>query len=461
MASKLRQLDMTHGRILPQVVRFALPVALTNILQLLFNTADTMVVGRFANSFCMAAIGSTTVIVSLLVNAALGISTGTNVLIARHLGARQENEVSDIVHNSITLSLLLGLGGMLAGFFLSAPLLRLLNTPDELIGLASRYLKIYFIGVPGTMVYNFGAAVLRANGDTRRPMRYLTLSGIVNVILNIVTVVFLHMDVEGVAIATVVSQYLSMFLLLRCLMNIEGCSRLEIRKLRLQWASIGRILRIGFPCCIESILFSVSNVIITRGINSFGSGVVAASTAVSNLESFISSAVSTGNVTAVTFVSQNYGAREFARMRKVRNICLATFCCIGIVLGVSFYCFGRPLLRIFVRADDPNYDIIMQEGMLKMLCIFPWKFTLGMQNVGAGSVRGLGKTWQPMVITLVGTCFSRVIWMYTIFRLFHYTFIMYILFPITWGGTGLFYFFYFQKNLKKLEKDHLAAQHTA
>ena len=284
MAASIEQVNMIEGALLPKVLRFSLPLAATGVLQLLFNAADVIVVGKFAGATALAAVGATTALINLLVNAFMGISVGVNILVARYLGCREDERVRACVHTAFALSLLLGLVVMVAGLTLSTPMLELMKTPKDVLPLSSLYLRIYFLGIPGTIMYNFGAALLRAFGDTKRPMLFLTISGIVNACLNLFFVIVCGMSVDGVATATVISQYISLFLVVRCLRRSEGLSHLELKSIRLDREESLRMIQIGLPAGLQSTLFSISNVLIQSSVNSFGASVVAANTAASNIE---------------------------------------------------------------------------------------------------------------------------------------------------------------------------------
>ena len=317
MAATIEQVNMTEGALLPKIIRFSLPLAATGVLQLRFNAADVIVVGKFAGATALAAVGATTALVALLVNALMSISVGVNILVARYLGCREHDRVRTCVHTVFALSFVLGLIVMVAGLTLSTPLLELMKTPEDVLPLSSLYLRIYFIGVPGTVMYNFGAALLRAFGDTKRPMVFLTVSGVVNACLNLFFVIVCHMSVDGVATATVISQYISLFLVVRCLCRSEGLSHLELKEIRLDKEESIRMIQIGFPAGLQSMLFSISNVLVQSSVNSFGASVVAANTAASNIEGFIYTAMNSVFHAAITFTSQNLGAGKLSRTKRV------------------------------------------------------------------------------------------------------------------------------------------------
>ena len=427
---------MTEGRPLPQIIRFSVPLALTGILQLLFNAADVIVVGKFAGSTSLAAVGATSSLINLLTGAFIGISVGVNILVARYIGCRDDDGVSRAVHSAVTLSLLLGIVTFLLGFFLSTPMLALMDTPADVLALASLYLRIYFIGVPGALIYNFAAAVLRAYGDTKRPLLFLAVSGVLNVLLNLFFVIVCRLDVAGVAIATVVSQYVSVVMILVCLMRQEGPSRLCLAKLRLHPSEALRMIQIGLPAGLQSVVFNISNVMVQSCVNSFGADVIAANTAASNLAAFTYTAMNAVFHAAITFTSQNLGARRYDRIWSIFRNCLLTVLLIGVPLCVVSTVFGPQLLSIYVSKNDPAYDAVIAMGMIRTYYVTTPYFLCGMMEVCCGMVRGLGKSWLPMVVTIFGACVLRIIWIYTIFAWDRTLPALYISYPISWALTA-------------------------
>ena len=330
--ARTKELDMLNGALLPKLMMFSLPLALTGILQLLFNAADVIVVGKFAGSTSLAAVGATSALINLLTGAFIGISVGVNILVARYIGCRDDAGVSRAVHSAITLSLLLGVVTFLLGFFLSTPMLELMGTPDDVLRLASLYLRIYFIGIPGALIYNFAAAILRAYGDTKRPLLFLAVSGVLNVFLNLFFVIVCRLDVAGVAIATVVSQYVSVVLILVCLMRQTGPARLSLRQLRLHPSEALRMIQIGLPAGLQSVVFNISNVMVQSCVNSFGADVIAANTASANIAAFTYTAMNAVFHAAITFTSQNLGARRYDRIWNIFWNCQLTVMLIGVPL---------------------------------------------------------------------------------------------------------------------------------
>ena len=346
--AKNNELDMLNGALLPKILMFSLPLALTGILQLLFNAADVIVVGKFAGSTSLAAVGATSALVNLLTGAFIGISVGVNILVARYAGCRDDARVGRAVHSAIALSLVLGVVTFLLGFFLSTPMLEWMDTPDDVLALASLYLRIYFIGIPGALIYNFAAAILRAYGDTKRPLIFLAISGVLNVFLNLFFVIVCELDVAGVAIATVVSQYVAVVLILICLVRQEGPAKLKLREIRLHPDEALRMIQIGLPAGLQSVVFNISNVMVQSCVNSFGADVIAANTAATNIAAFTYTAMNSVFHASITFTSQNLGARRYDRVMKIFWACQATVLLIGIPLCILSTVFGPQLLSIYV-----------------------------------------------------------------------------------------------------------------
>jgi putative MATE family efflux protein len=434
--AKIESVDMTHGSIFPKIVRFSLPLAATGILQLLFNAADVIVVGKFSGSRSLAAVGSTSALINLLVGAFIGLSIGANILVARYLGCRQDEHVRRSVHCSIALSAILGVAVLGLGLWLSVPLLRLMQTPDEVLPLAAQYLRIYFLGVPAALVYNFGAAVLRAFGDTRRPLLYLTISGVVNVFLNLLFVIVFRLDVAGVAIATVISQYISLALVLLLLFRAEGLCRLRLRELRLYRDETRQIVAIGLPAGLTSIVFNISNVIIQGAVNSFGASAIAGNAAAASLDSFINNGMDAVAQAAITFTSQNLGAGKYERIGKIYRSCVVTALAIGLPMCAICLLFGPQLLSIYISRADPTYRDVIAFGMVRIRWVSAVYFTCGMMNVCCGMIRGLGKSWLPMFVTAIGACGLRIVWIVTVFAAHRELSVLYASYPVSWIVTS-------------------------
>ena len=433
------QIDMIHGPLAGKLLVFAIPLMLSSILQLLFNAADVIVVGRWSGSQSLAAVGSNTSLINLMVNLFVGFSVGTNVVVARDLGAGREEDVRDSVHTSIALSLVSGVVLMGLGLLLSRQMLELMGSPEDVIGLAAVYLRIYFCGMPGNMLYNFGAAILRAQGDTKRPLYFLTAAGIINVILNLVFVIVFHMDVAGVALATIISQYVSAILVLLTLMRDKGPLRVDLRALRLDMKVVRRILQVGLPAGFQGMVFSISNVVIQSSINSFGSTVVAGSAASSNIEGFVYAGMNAFYQTALTFTSQNYGACECKRVDRIMGLCLLYSGLIGLVLGNLAYLFGYPLGSIYAPGQE---EVIAQAVDRLSICCTTY-FLCGLMDTQVGVLRGIGYSVVPMIVSLVGSCALRLLWVATIFQLNRTPEMLYFSYPVSWAITAATHFVFF------------------
>ena len=433
------QIDMIHGPLAGKLLVFAIPLMLSSILQLLFNAADVIVVGRWSGKEALAAVGSNTSLINLMVNLFVGFSVGTNVVVARDLGAGREEDVRDSVHTSIALSLVSGVVLMGLGLLLSRQMLELMGSPEDVIGLAAVYLRIYFCGMPGNMIYNFGAAILRAQGDTKRPLYFLTAAGIINVILNLVFVIVFHMDVAGVALATIISQYVSAILVLLTLMRDKGPLRVDLRALRLDMKVVRRILQVGLPAGFQGMVFSISNVVIQSSINSFGSTVVAGSAASSNIEGFVYAGMNAFYQTALTFTSQNYGACECKRVDRIMGLCLLYSGLIGLVLGNLAYLFGYPLGSIYAPGQE---EVIAQAVDRLSICCTTY-FLCGLMDTQVGVLRGIGYSVVPMIVSLVGSCALRLLWVATIFQLNRTPEMLYLSYPVSWAITAATHFVFF------------------
>lgn len=446
------EIDMTNGPIFSKIILFSFPLMLTGILQLFFNAADVVVVGKFAGSLALAAVGSTGSLVNLLVNVFIGISTGVNVLAARLYGSRSAKDMSRCVHNSILLSGILGIFVGIWGFFLSTPMLRIMNTAPEVLPLASLYLKIYFLGVPATVVYNFGAAILRAIGDTDRPLRFLLLSGIVNVVLNLITVVGFHMSVAGVAIATAASQYVAAILVILCLMKSQGIYRLQLRKLRMDKEMLIWTLQIGVPAGLQSTLFSLANVTIQSAINSFGHVVMAGNSAAGSVDGFIYVAMNAFYHASLSFTSQNVGAKKYERLNRVLFSCVASVIATGLTVSSLVYCFGPKLLSLYVASDDPERDVVIAAGMVRLTYVGLPYFLCGLMEVATGALRGIGKSWTPLIISTLGACVFRIFWVSVVFNAFPTLEVLYYSYPISWFITPTAHFIALYLARKKMNK---------
>ena len=418
--------------LLPAILRFSIPLMLTGILQLAYNTADSIIVGRYAGHASLAAVGSTTSIIFLIITLFNGVSIGANYMAARDFGAQDDNGLFRTVHCAAFLSVILGLLACVCGLLLSTPLLRWADAPEDVLPLSVLYLRIYFLGVPALVVYNFGSALLRAVGDTFYPLLFMIVSGALNVALNLLLVVVIPLDVAGVAIATSVSQLLSAVLVTVRLCTFRGPCRLDLRKIRLYPDRTGQMLRLGFSAGLQGVLFSASNVMIQSAINSFGSMVVAGNSASSNLEGFVYTAMNAFAQAAVTFTSQNIGARKYHNLDRVIRNCLLCVVVTGLVLGGGAALAGHQLLRFY---SSDTAVIATGAERLRLICGF--YLLCGIMDVLASSLRGLGYSVLPMVVSLVGVCVLRLVWIATIFQLNRTPFMLYISYPISWALTAL------------------------
>ena len=431
MAQTSRTADLTTGPMLQKIILFSLPLAASSILQLLFNAADVIVVGRFAGSTALAAVGSNGSLINLLVNLFVGLSLGANVVAARCFGAKDERGVQDTVHTAVTLGLVSGVLLAFVGFFAARGLLELMSCPEDVIDLSALYLKIYFIGMPMSMLYNFSSALLRAVGDTKRPLYCLAAAGIINVVLNLVFVIGFRMSVAGVALATILSETDSACMVTAMLMRETGALHLDLHKLGFHAGSLKQILLIGLPAGLQSTVFSLSNVVIQSSINSFGSTVVAGSSASSNIEGFVYTGMNAFAQAAVTFTSQNIGARKYENLDRVMRNCLLCAVCPGIGLGGGAALAGTQLLH-FYSTDAA----VVAAGLERLRVICGTYLLCGTMDVLASSLRGLGYSVLPMVVSLIGSCLLRLVWIATIFQLNRTPFMLYISYPISWILTA-------------------------
>lgn len=442
MSSKTKQyeMDMCSGTILRKMLMFALPLMLSSILQLLFNAADIVVVGKFAGDNSLAAVGSNTALINLLTNLFIGLSIGANVVAARHYGAKAWDDLRRTVHTAMLLSMLSGALLLVLGVIGAEQMLIWMQTPEEVLPLATVYLRIYFLGMISTMVYNFGSALLRAVGDTKRPLYFLLCAGIINVILNLLFVIGFQMDVMGVAIATVISETVSALLVLRCLVKEKGGIHLELRAMRIDRKKMLQILRIGLPAGFQGVVFALSNVVIQSSVNIFGNIVVAGNSAAANLEGFVYMAMNAFYQTTLSFVSQNYGAGEQKRINRIVLLGEACVIVTGTLLGNMVVFFGNDLLQIY--SNNPE---VIAAGMVRLHYISMIYALCGIMDVMVGALRGIGYSIMPMIVSIVGVCVLRLIWLATVFQIpeFHKIETVYLSYPVTWILTSLVYIVFF------------------
>ena len=444
---KSYEIDMCDGPLLSKILLFSVPLMMSGILQLLFNAADIIVVGRFAGSSALAAVGSTSSLINLLINVFVGLSVGVNVLVAKYYGGQREKDMSETVHTAVLTSLLSGLFLVILGGIAARPLLHLMGTPDDVLDQAVLYMRIYFLGMPVLMVYNFGAAILRAIGDTRRPLYFLFMAGVVNVALNLFFVIGLGMGVDGVGWATVISEHVSALLVLKSLMEAPGALKLNLKELRIHPKKLKRIVKIGLPAGMQGAIFSISNVLIQSSVNSFGSIAMAGNTASANIEGFVYTAMNAVYQTNLSFTSQNLGGRKYSRINKIMYICLGVVTVVGLSLGLTAVLGGRMLLGIY--SSDPE---VLRYGMLRLGIICTTYFLCGIMDCMVGSLRGLGYSIIPMFVSLTGACGFRVLWVFTVFAAYHSLDVLYLSYPVSWAITAAAHMITFRKIRRKIPK---------
>lgn len=445
---KDQEIDMLNGPLVGKILLFSLPIMLSGILQLLFNAADVMVVGKWAGRLALAAVGSNGSLVNLLTNVFMGLSVGASVQVSTNYGAGRKEDVSKIVHTSVLLSLISGVILMGIGLIFAKPLLEMMGTPEDVISLSSLYLRIYFLGMPAMLLYNFGSAILRAVGDTKRPLYYLTVAGVVNVALNLVFVIGFHMSVAGVALATTISQCISCYLLVRRLMTTDSCIRLSPKKLALHQDKLLKIIKIGLPAGLQGVVFSFSNVLIQSSVNSFGSVVMGGSTISSNIEGFVYVSMNAFSQATVTFTSQNLGAGKYSRINRILIQSMALIFVIGAALGNFIIFFGEVFLSMF--SPDPE---VIGYGMRRMTIVMSAYFLCGMMEAVVGSLRGLGYSLMPMIVSAIGACGLRILWIFTFFAWNGSLESLFLSYPLSWGVTLMIHLICFLVVRKKFPKE--------
>lgn len=436
------EIDMTNGPILGKLFRFAMPLALSGILQLLFNAADIVVVGRFAGSQALAAVGSTGALINLIVTLFMGISVGANVLVSQYYGAGDKKGLHETVHTAILSSLVFGIALIAVGIALARPMLEMMETPADVLEQAVLYMRIYFIGMPVLMLYNFGAAILRAVGDTQRPLYFLLLAGVVNVVLNLFFVIVLHMGVAGVAAATSISQAVSAFLVFWCLVKVDGDYKLCPKQMRIYKDKLWKMMKIGLPAGVQGASFSISNVLIQSSINSFGAVAMAGNTAGANIEGFVNMGMDSFSQAALSFTGQNLGAGKTKRVNRVMVLCLLMASATGLLLGLMANLFGPQLLGIY--SSDPA---VIEYGLMRLRITCMFQFAGGLMGVMVGVLRGMGASLIPMAITISSVCGFRVVWIFTVFAASPTLTTLYVSYPVTWALAAFFDFvcFFFVK----------------
>ena len=443
-SKKKYEIDMCNGAILPKLLAFTLPLMCSSVLQLLFNAADIIVVGNFAGDTALAAVGSNTALINLLTNFFLGLSIGANVLVARFYGAKAEEDVSDTVHTAMLLSVFSGIILTVIGCIGARQILIWMQTPEDVLPLATTYLRIYFIGMTSMMVYNFGSAILRAVGDSRRPLYYLIVCCFINILLDVVLVVFFHMGVAGAAIATVFAQGVSAVLVVLALCRSKDIFRLELKQVRFHRDALELLLKIGLPAGLQSVMYSASNIIIQTSLNSFGTNTMAAWTAYGKIDSFFWMVISAFGISITTFVGQNYGARKFGRMRKSVRICIGMAMGASVVISAVFLIFGKYVYQMFTTDAT-----VIEIGMHMMTLMAPAYAVYVFIEVYSGALRGTGDVLVPMLMTCGGVCVLRVLWVWFIVPLKPVIDTILYSYPISWTLTALLFIFYYRKKCQQ------------
>ena len=449
-----KAIDMTRGPLFRNIISYTIPIMLTGFLQLLFNAADLIIVGQFCGSISVAAVGATTAITNLIVNLFIGLSVGTGVAVAQALGANDNKRVHRAIHTAIPTALVGGVILTIVGVLFSETFLHWMDTPDNVLTLSAIYMKIYFAGIIFMMIYNFCASILRASGDTKSPLIFLTIAGFINVFLNVIFVTIFDLNVAGVALATTISQAVSAILVMAVLIKRTDACHLDFKKLRFYKDELLQIIKIGLPAGIQGSLFSISNVVIQSSINSFGEVVMSGNAASLNIEGFMFVCLNAFHQTALNFTGQNVGALKYRRAKKVFLSCLSSVFVIGVGISIAVYLAGPYLLRIYL----PDSVDAVAFGLLRLKCLCLAYCLLGMMDVSGGALRGMGVSFAPMVISVVGVCGLRICWIYTIFQIpqFHTLELLYMSYAISWGVTfaaqTIAYFITYNKKKKQIDK---------
>lgn len=432
MKNNKYEIDMCNGTLMDKLISFSLPLMLSGILQLLFNAVDIIVVGRFTGSQALAAVGSTTALINIFTNLFIGISLGANVLAARFYASGKEKEMSETVHTSITLALISGLVMALAGVLLARFALNLMGTPNDVIDQSVLYMRIYFLGMPFFMLYNYGAAILRAVGDTKRPLFFLVISGMTNAVLNLVLVIVFHMGVAGVAIGTIVSQLISSILVLRCLYTSNTSYRLYFSKLGIKTQYLKQIFQVGIPAGIQSTVINLSNALLQSSVNSFGSVAMAGYTAANNIFGFLYMSVNAVTQSCMSFTSQNYGVKKLKRMDRVLLDCMILSVGVALTLGCGVYFLGPELLKIYTSEAD-----VIRCGVEVLAFTTVPYFCCGIMDLLPGALRGMGHSGVPMILSIIGTVGTRIVWVFGLFPAHRSLSFLFISYPVSWILTIL------------------------
>ena len=430
MKNNRYEIDMCNGTIMDKLISFAIPLMLSGILQLMFNAVDIVVVGRFSGSQALAAVGSTTALINVFTNLFIGISLGANVLAARYYAAGKSKEMSETVHTAIALALVSGVVMAVIGVVFARGALEIMGTPDDVIGKSTLYMRIYFCGMPFFMMYNYGAALLRAVGDTKRPLIFLIVSGVINAVLNLFLVIVFHLDVAGVGIATVISQLVSCILVLRCLHHTKSSYQLHLKKLRIKSVYLKQIFEVGVPAGIQSTVINISNAMLQSSVNSFGSIAMAGYTASNNIFGFLYVSVNSFTQACMSFTSQNYGVKKLKRMDRVLIDCMILSVVVTLILGSSVYIFGPELLHIYSDQAD-----VIKYGMEIFSYTTVTYFLCGLMDLFPGALRGMGYSTVPMILSIIGTVGVRIIWIYGLFPSHRSLTFLFLSYPASWIAT--------------------------
>ena len=430
MKNNRYEIDMCNGTIMDKLISFAIPLMLSGILQLMFNAVDIVVVGRFSGSQALAAVGSTTALINVFTNLFIGISLGANVLAARYYAAGKSKEMSETVHTAIALALVSGVVMAVIGVVFARGALEIMGTPNDVIGKSTLYMRIYFCGMPFFMMYNYGAAILRAVGDTKRPLIFLIVSGVINAVLNLFLVIVFHLDVAGVGIATVISQLVSCILVLRCLHHTKSSYQLHLKKLRIKSVYLKQIFEVGVPAGIQSTVINISNAMLQSSVNSFGSIAMAGYTASNNIFGFLYVSVNSFTQACMSFTSQNYGVKKLKRMDRVLIDCMILSVVVTLILGSSVYIFGPELLHIYSDQAD-----VIKYGMEIFSYTTVTYFLCGLMDLFPGALRGMGYSTVPMILSIIGTVGVRIIWIYGLFPSHRSLTFLFLSYPASWIAT--------------------------
>lgn len=430
MSKNKYEIDMCNGTIMDKLISFSVPLMLSGILQLMFNAVDIIVVGRFAGSQSLAAVGSTTALINMFVNLFIGVSLGANVLAARFYASGKHKEMSETVHTAITFAAISGVAMALIGLLMAKPALELMGTPDDVINLSTLYMRIYFLGMPFFMLYNYGAAVLRAVGDTKRPLMFLIVAGIINACLNLILVIVFGLGVAGVAIATIFSQFVSCVLVLGCLYKTDASYQLRVSKLTLKSYYLKQIFQVGIPAGIQSTVINFSNALLQSSVNSFGSTAMAGYTAANNILGFLYASINSITQACMSFTSQNYGVKKLKRMDKILIDCAILSVGVSLVFGCGAYIFGDKVLMIYTNSED----VIKCGVEILSITTVPY-FLCGIMDLFPGALRGMGYSLVPMILSVIGTVGMRIFWIFAVFPSHRTLYDLFISYPASWAAT--------------------------